>query len=186
MIPATIRPTRLFPSSERDHRAQPASVRANASVGGFLRAGVVALMLLFTTASVHAQSTLELRVEPNPAPAGTLLRLHFVDLNAYCSGYESSEVTQQGFTITLTARFGIGLCGVPPPGDLFLPLGRFGPGEYTLRYQEITSSGAAPIQTTGFTVYPAASTVPTTQHSVLLLLGAMLAALGAGYVARRN
>ena len=186
MIPATIRLTRLFPSSERDRRAQPGAGRAAASVGGLIRAGVVALMLLFTGAAAHAQSTLELRVEPNPAPAGTLLGVHFVDLNAYCSGYESSEVTRQGFTVTLTARFGLGLCGVPPPGDLFLPLGRFGPGEYTLRYQEITSSGAAPIQTTGFTVYPAASTVPTTQHSVLLLLGAMLAALGTWYVARRN
>jgi hypothetical protein len=186
MIPATIRVTRLFPSSECDRRAQPAMVRAKASVDGFLRAGVVALVLLFTTASAHAQSTLELRVEPNPAPVGTPLRVRFVDVNAYCSGYVSSDVSRDGFVVTLTARYRSVACGTPPPGDLVLPLGRFGPGEYTLQYQEVTVFGPLTVQTTGFTVYPAASVVPTMQGGILLMLAALLAALGAWYGARRD
>jgi hypothetical protein len=182
-----IRFTLPFPKSRREARARAATSTGPTPVASVIRAGIVALMLLLTTGALQAQAPAPPRVEPNPAPAGALLRVYFDGVNAYCSGYESSEVSQQGFTVTLTVRYQLVLCGTPPPGDLVLPLGRFGPGNYTLVYQAIfESSGPAPIETTGFTVYPAASIVPTTQRSVLVLLAVMLAALGAWHAARRD
>ena len=186
MIPAMIRLMPALPKLLNHGSAPVATTRAETPPGRFIRSGLVALVLWLTTASVQAQTLVELRVEPNPAPAGTLLQVHLVGVNAICSGYQSSEVTQQGFTVTLSVRYGIVACGTPPPVDLVLPLGRFGPGQYTLVYQQITGSGTVPIETTGFTVYPAASVVPATERGVLLLLAAMLAVLGARYGARRD
>jgi hypothetical protein len=178
------------PEAPRPGQAPAASPRPHGRLGVFRAAAWLGRMLFvvglwLATPPLHAQSD-ALVVEPNPAPAGAALRLHFVDMNAYCSGFQSSRVERDGFTITLRADFTYGLCGTPPPGDLMLPLGSYGPGRYTLIYRPFLLGVEQPGQTLGFEVYPTVTTVPTLGHGALAAMLALIVALGLGALPRRR
>jgi hypothetical protein len=142
-------------------------------------------LLAAATTPARAQSAVQ--VNPNPAPAGAPLRATLVGLNAFCNPVESATVERQGFVVTLRVSFEFGLCGTPPPGDVVLPLGSFGAGDYTLVYQQVVQGGAPPPPlTTGFQVLPGPQTVPATDRYALLSLVALMLALGAVVFARRR
>lgn len=154
---------------------------------GVARSFALALLLLVATAIVHAQPATVVQVEPNLAAAGSLLRVRFPDMFSSCTRIESWDVVRQAFTLTLTMRYEDLPCGTPAPGEVVLPLGRFGPGRYTLLYQGIEgAAGPLPVQTTGFEVYAAANSIPAMGRNTVLMLAAVFAALGAWAVARRS
>lgn len=149
-----------------------------------LAPALAALLLLCSSLSALAQSAVQ--VVPNPAPAGASLRATLVGLQPVCFAVNSFTVERNGATVTLRVQVGSGACGVPPPGYITLPIGSYGPGNYTLVYEGTIDGQPQPVLTTAFQVLAGPRTVPANRGEGLALLAFVLAAVGAAAVARRR
>lgn len=141
----------------------------------------VSLLMLAAVAPVaHAQLTVysDLRVVPNPAPAGSAVVARVRREGCLSSG--TIVVTRQGSTVNLTPAGGPIICGVaPPPTDVDFALGAFAPGRYTVVFD------ASPPLTAGFSVVSSTAVPVVSDPAVIAGLAFSILLVGAACVRRR-
>jgi hypothetical protein len=141
----------------------------------------VSLLMLAAVAPVaHAQLTVysDLRVVPDPAPAGTAVVARVRREGCLSSG--TLVVTRQGSTVNLTPAGGPIICGVaPPPTDVDFALGAFAPGRYTVVFD------ASPPLIAGFSVVASTAVPVVSDPEVIAGLAVATLLLGAACVRRR-
>lgn len=144
------------------------------------------LLLALLSPGLSAQSIApigNLRVVPNPAPAGLMVLARL-----YREGHDvagPSTVTVEGNIVTLTVEmYTIDFTVPPPPGDFDIPLGQFAPGHYILVYAPIDPGGPYLTQRVEFDVQ--ATPVPVATRLALLTGLALGMLLLAGVAGRRG
>ncbi len=121
----------------------------------------------------------DLRIYPNPALAGQLIKARFTPRDFYltCLSEPLSDVQRNGNVVVLSipeSAFDGCVIGLPPPGphDFDVPIGRFPEGNYTLQVQFVPDlSGGAPVPLlSGSFVVGAALAIPLMSNTLLALL----------------
>jgi hypothetical protein len=137
-------------------------------------------------ANVSAQSLSDLRVVPNPAASGTPIEARFQ--RSGCLSTAPAVLTREGNVITIGFPTGQTLpCGVPPPpSELAIPIGAFGPGLYTVRAPAQQVAGSPPTLIATFSVFSNPNAIPSSTPAWLAAMVLLTMAIGALVAQRRR
>lgn len=138
----------------------------------------------FTVGAAEAAPYANLRIIPNPGQTGTPIgaRVLFTCNNGFGDGLPI--ITRHGQLVLYSTTVILDPCFAglpPPPQDIDLPIGQFTPGSYTMVFlQQPTATNIVfPALTAPFVIQGSAQSVPVDAPWSLILLTAMLLALGA-------